>query len=122
MLRLQGEDLDVTPIQLGELGRMTKAVLPLWQLIAPADGEPDFAALALQGGDQLITALSVALRRDPEWVAKLDLAEAVKAARVVFEVNTDFFTQTLLPTLAQTMAEGVELTSSLQRGLTSASD
>ena len=90
-----GERLMLSPLVLGELPAMLKAVQPFVQQL---QGEPDWLTLLCQHSDALLRALSIASRREREWIDALSIDDALTLAAAVFEVNADFFTQRLVPT------------------------
>ena len=91
-----GEHLTLSPLVLGELPAMLKAVQPFAQQL---QGEPDWLTLLCQHSDALLQALSMASRRPREWIDALSIDDALTLAAAVFEVNADFFIQRLVPTL-----------------------
>lgn len=91
-----GETLDITPIVVGELPAFAKALQPVATHISEST---DWLALFASHGDDLIDAISIASRRPREWVAGLDLDEAMRLAQAVFEVNADFFIRRLMPVI-----------------------
>lgn len=95
------ETIELTPIKIGELPALSRAVQPLTSHLCAS---PDWLALIAEHGDALIDALVIAVRRPREWVAALELDDAVKLASTVFEVNADFFIQRLLPSITEAAA------------------
>jgi hypothetical protein len=61
----------------------------------------DWLALFGERGEDLVSALAVAIRKPREWVAARELDEAIRLSEAVFEVNADFFIQRLAPVLAR---------------------
>jgi len=93
---IAGERIDLTPLKVGEVPAFARAVQPL---AASLSASPDWLALMAEHGDTVIVAIAVATRRPVEWVAGLDLDEAVRLAEAVFGVNANFFMRRLLPAL-----------------------
>jgi hypothetical protein len=91
---LAGQRLAISPLVLGELPAMLKAVQPFAQRLA---GEPDWLALLSDHGDALLTGLAIASRQPREWVDALALDDAITLAATVFEVNADFFVRRIAP-------------------------
>lgn len=98
---INDETIDITPIKMGELSALTRTVQPLASHLSAS---PDWLALIVEHGDALIDALVIAVRRPREWVAALELDDAIKLASTVFEVNADFFIQRLLPSVTEAAA------------------
>ena len=95
-----GKRLTLSPLVLGELPAMLKAVQPFAQQL---QGEPNWLTLLCQHSDAVLRALSIASRCPREWIDALSINDALTLAAAVFEVNADFFIQRLVPTL-QTLA------------------
>lgn len=98
---INDETIDITPIKMGELPALTRAVQPLASHLSAS---PDWLALIAEHGNALIDALAIATRRPREWVATLELDDAIRLASTVFEVNADFFIQRLLPSVTEAAA------------------
>ena len=100
-IEIAGERIDLTPLKVGEVPAFARAVQPI---AASLSASPDWLALMAEHGEAAIAAIAVATRRPVEWVAGLDLDEAVRLAEVVFGVNADFFIRRLLPSVTQAAA------------------
>ncbi len=96
VLKIGGENLDITPLRIGELPAFARAVKPI---AAHLTLKPDWMLILGEDGEALILALALACRRPPEWLAGLSLDEAIQVAEVVFEVNADFFIRRVVPQL-----------------------
>jgi hypothetical protein len=97
-----GETIDLTPIRVGEIPAFSCAIRPV--VAGLADLRPDWILLISEHGDAVIDAVAIATRRPREWVAGLELDDAVRLASAVFEVNADFFIRRLLPSLTAAAA------------------
>ncbi len=95
---IAGEGMEVTPLRVGELPAMLKAVRPF---ATQLEADPDWLALLGEHGEALLDALAIACRRPREWVDGLALDEALKLAAAVFEVNADFFVQRVAPNVSE---------------------
>ena len=100
-IEIAGERIDLTPLTVGEGAAFARAVQPI---VASLSASPDWLALMAEHGEAAIAAIAVATRRPVEWVAGLDLDEAVRLAEAVFGVNADFFIRRLLPSVTQAAA------------------
>lgn len=100
-VEISGEHIDLTPLKVGEVPAFARAVQPI---AASLSASPDWLALMAEHGEAAIAAIAVATRRPVEWVAGLDLDEAVRLAEAVFGVNADFFIRRLLPIVTQAAA------------------
>ena len=100
-VEIAGERIDLTPLKVGEVPAFARAVQPI---AASLSASPDWLALLAEHGEAAIAAIAIATRRPVEWVAGLDLDEAVRLAEAVFAVNADFFIRRLLPSVTQAAA------------------
>ena len=96
-----GERLDLTPLKVGEIPGFARAVQPV---AASLSASPDWLTLLAGHGEAVIEAVAIASRRPRDWVASLELDEAVRLADAVFGVNADFFIQRLLPSVMRAAA------------------
>ena len=112
-IEIAGERIDLTPLKVGEVPAFARAVQPI---AASLSASPDWLALMAEHGEAAIAAIAVATRRPVEWVAGLDLDEAVRLAEAVFGVNADFFIRRLLPSVTQAAARIGQTLESPTRG------
>lgn len=112
-VEIAGEHIDLTPLKVGELPAFARAVQPI---AASLSASPDWLALMAEHGEAAIAAIAVATRRPVEWVAGLDLDEAVRLAEAAFGVNADFFIRRLLPSVTQAAARIGQTLESPTRG------
>lgn len=101
-LQIAGVALAITPIRVGEIPALLAAVRPFAHRLV--DGDPDWLVLLADHGDALITAIAVASRRPQEWVAGLEMDDAIRLGAALFEVNADFFVQRVVPTIQHAAA------------------
>ncbi len=94
VMELAGQRLTISPLVVGELPAMLKAVRPFAEQLT---GEPDWLALLCDHGDALLAALALASRQPRDWVDALALDDAIMLAAAVFEVNADFFVRRVAP-------------------------
>ncbi len=95
-IEMAGEVLELSPLKVGELPAFVRAIRPLVQHLGT---EVDWLALFAERGDDVLTALAMAIRRPRAWVADLSLDAAIRLAEAVFEVNADFFIRQVTPAL-----------------------
>jgi hypothetical protein len=96
-ITVAGETLTLKPLKVGSLPAFLRAISPVMQsLTAPAI---DWLALFGERGDDLLSAIAIAVGKPREWVDDLAADEAILLAAKVIEVNADFFTQTVIPKL-----------------------
>jgi len=96
-LVIDGEPLAIKPLKVGQMPAFLRAITPVMQQIG-GDGI-DWLALFGERGDDLLTAVSIAVSKPRAWVDALDADQAILLAAKVIEVNADFFTRTVMPRL-----------------------
>ena len=122
-VEIAGEHIELTPLKVGEIPAFARAVQPaVATLSASLSASPDWLALLAEHGEAVIAAIAVATRRPVEWVAGLDLDEAVRLAEAVFGVNADFFIRRLLPSVTQAAARIGQTLESPTRGAMPSND
>ena len=102
-ITLAGETVSVKPLKVGPMPAFLRAIPPVMQKIN-GDGI-DWLALFGQQGDDLLTAVSIAVGKPRAWVDDLAADEAIVLAAKVIEVNADFFTRTVMPRLDDLFAQ-----------------
>ena len=112
-IEIAGERIDLTPLKVGEVPAFARAVQPI---AVGLSASPDWLALLAEHGEAVIAAIAIATRRPVDWVAGLDLDEAVRLAEAAFGVNADFFIRRLLPSVTQAAARIGQTLESPARG------
>ena len=102
-LVIDGEPLAIKPLKVGQMPAFLRAITPVMQQIG-GDGI-DWLALFGERGDDLLTAVSIAVGKPRAWVDTLDADQAILLAAKVLEVNADFFTRTVMPRLDGLIAQ-----------------
>ena len=96
-LLIAGEPLLVKPLKVGQLPGLLRAISPVMQQLTTS--EIDWLALFGERGDDLLSAIAIAVAKPRAWVDELAADEAILLAAKVIEVNADFFTRTVMPRL-----------------------
>ena len=96
-LVIDGEPLVIKPLKVGQLPGFLRAISPVMQQISST--EIDWLALFGERGDDLLSAIAIAVGKPRAWVDDLAADEAILLAAKVIEVNADFFTRTVIPKL-----------------------
>lgn len=105
-LVIDGEPLVIKPLKLGQLPGFLRAISPIMQQISST--EIDWLALFGERGDDLLSAIAIAVGKPRAWVDELAADEAILLAAKVIEVNADFFTRTVMPRLDGVLAAGLK--------------
>ncbi len=113
-----GETVRITPLRVGQLPGFLRAITPLMQQVTSAD--IDWLSLLGERGEDLLSAIAIALGKPCAWVDELAADEAILLAAKVIEVNADFFTRTVMPRLDGVLAAGVTLPVTRTTGTTTA--
>ncbi len=106
-LLIGGEALAIKPLKVGQMPAFLRAVSPVMQhLTGP---EIDWLLLFGEHGDDLLSAIGIAVGKPRAWVDELAADEAILLAAKVMEVNADFFTRTVIPRLDGMFAQAKSL-------------
>ena len=106
-LVIDGEPLVIKPLKVGQLPGFLRAISPVMQQISAT--EIDWLALFGERGDDLLSAIAIAVGKPRVWVDELAADEAILLAAKVIEVNADFFTRTVMPRLDGVLAAGLKV-------------
>ena len=118
-ISVAGEALAIKPLKIGQMPAFLRAITPVMQQLG--SNGIDWLALFGEHGDDLLTAVSIAIGKPRTWVDALDADEAILVAAKVIEVNADFFTRTVMPRLNEQMSGLFEQASTATAGLTPSS-
>jgi len=114
-LLIHGEALRIQPLKVGQLPGFLRAITPVMQQISSTD--IDWLSLFGERGEDLLSAISIAVGKPRAWVDDLAADEAILLAAKVIEVNADFFTRTVMPRLDGELAAGLKVPTAMA-GLT----
>ena len=118
-LVIDGEPLAIKPLKVGQMPAFLRAITPVMQQIG---GDCiDWLTLIGERGDELLTAVSIAIGKPRAWVDELAADEAILLAAKVIEVNADFFTRTVMPRLNGEMGGLIARTSAAAAAVTAGS-
>ncbi len=96
-LLIGGETLAIKPLKVGQMPAFLRAISPVMaHLTGP---EIDWLVMFGDHGDDLLSAIGIAVGKPRQWVDELAADEAILLAAKVIEVNADFFTRTVMPRL-----------------------
>lgn len=118
-LSLAGDVVAIKPLKIGQMPAFLRAITPVMQQLG--GNGIDWLALFGEHGDDLLTAVSIAIGKPRTWVDALDADEAILVAAKVIEVNADFFTRTVMPRLNEQMGGLFEQASTATAGSTPSS-
>jgi len=95
LVHVAGELLAISPLKVGQLPSFLRVISPvISQLNTP---QIDWLTLFGERGDDLLSAIAIAVKKPRAWVDDLAADEAILLAAKVIEVNADFFTRTVMP-------------------------
>ncbi len=97
-----GETLKLLPLKVGQLPAFLRAVSPVLQQLRST--EIDWLGLFADRGDDLLSAIAIAVGKPRAWVDALAADEALLLAAKVVEVNADFFSRRVIPRVEQLFA------------------
>lgn len=96
-LVIAGETLAISPLKVGQMPGFLRAISPVMQHLTA--GEIDWLALFGERGDDLLSAIAIAVGKPRAWIDELAADEAILLAMKVIDVNADFFTRSVIPKL-----------------------
>ena len=96
-LVIDGEPLTIKPLKVGQMPAFLRAISPVMQQLTAS--EIDWLAVFGERGDDLLSAIAIAVGKPRAWVDDLAADEAILLAAKVIEVNADFFARTVIPKL-----------------------
>ena len=96
-LAIHGDTLAIKPLKVGQMPAFLRVISPIMQHLTRTD--IDWLRLFGEQGDDLLSAIAIAVAKPRPWVDDLAADEAILLAAKVIEVNADFFTRTVLPKL-----------------------
>ena len=102
-LVIDGEPLAIKPLKVGQMPAFLRAISPVMQQLTAS--EIDWLTLFGERGDDLLSAIAIAVGKPRAWVDELAADEAILLAAKVIEVNADFFTRTVMPRLDGLIAQ-----------------
>ncbi len=88
-----GKTLDITPMSLFQVADALDSVERLAGTIGGGGLKSITAKLVLRGGHDFIELLRIATGEELDWVRALNPVDALRLAKVVYQVNYDFFVQ-----------------------------
>lgn len=97
VLTVNGETLAIKPLKVGQMPAFLRTISPVMQHLSRT--EIDWLTLFGERGDDLLSAIAIAVGKPRQWVDDLAADEAILLAAKVIEVNADFFTRTVMPKL-----------------------
>ena len=96
-LSVNGDLLAIKPLKVGQMPAFLRAISPVMQHLSRT--EIDWLTLFGERGDDLLSAIAIAVGKPRQWVDDLAADDAILLAAKVIEVNADFFTRTVMPKL-----------------------
>jgi hypothetical protein len=96
-LNVAGEAISLKPLKVGQLPAFLRVISPVMKHLSA--GEINWLELFGERGDDLLAAIAIAVGKPRDWVDDLAADDAILLAAKVIEVNSDFFTRTVLPKL-----------------------
>lgn len=98
-VELSRETIVISPLRVGQMPAFLRVLAPMMKGIG-SEGI-DWLSLFGERGDDLLSAIAIAINKPRKWVDDLAADEAILLAAKVIEVNADFFTRTVMPKLGK---------------------
>ena len=119
-LSVGGESITLKPLKIGQMPAFLRVISPVMKHLSA--GEINWLELFGERGDDLLSAIAIAVGKPRAWVDELAADEAMLLAAKVIEVNADFFTRTVMPKLDGLLAPVQRPPESLKAGSTASSN
>lgn len=105
-IEVAGKKLSILPIKVGKLPAFVRAVAPFFAVFK--HGEVDFIALLSDHGESVLDACAIGSGLPRAEIDDLDPAQLVNIAQAIVEVNMDFFTRRLVPSVTAAMLKAAQ--------------
>lgn len=107
-LKIAGETVVLKPLQVKNLKKVLEIMKPMASYFpsigATPEKEPiDFMGLVINHTDTVVQLIALFVDKSEEWVGDLNIAELIDILSAIVEMNLDFFTQRVLPSVSQAM-------------------
>lgn len=96
-LTLNGETIVLSPLRVGQMPAFLRILAPIMKDLTK--DQIDWLELFGERGEDLLSAVAIAIKKPRDWVDSLAADEAILLAAKVIEVNADFFTRMVIPKL-----------------------
>ena len=99
-ITLRDKTVSVSPLAVKNLSKAAKLATPIIGIF----GQTGFSPITvLENADTVIALTALASGESEDWVGELNGAELLALLQIVITVNSDFFIQTITPTLTELM-------------------
>lgn len=119
---VQGENVNVVPFVFARLPEILVAAVPVFvkfkevgrdnAIQKPTPGQ--VLAFFTENRAEVVGVVAAFLERDPTWVSACTSEEIINLFGAILEVNTDFFIQNLIPSLANLLNVGAKVIDKLK--------
>ena len=99
IIKTAGGEIAITPITLGRVSALAKAIAPFVAVIPKDDAPQSWISLTADHGEAVIDAMSIATGQPRAELEKLPLDQAAQIAAACVLVNIDFFARRVLPAI-----------------------
>lgn len=104
-ININGENLVISTIKMRDIKPFLENINPI--LIDLKAENVDYLTIVTNHYSNIVNVVSIAARKDVEWVESLDLNDVVKLIMAIVETNSDFFVNRILPAFVQGL-QGLE--------------
>lgn len=110
VVEIRGKQIGVAPLPVKHLSKAARLARPITAAIVEIGAgfevgmaQADMVLRIAESADEVIGLCALATGESEQWIGELDLAELVRLATVVLEVNADFFIRRLMPAAQEAM-------------------
>ena len=101
-IHVNGEDLVITPLKFGQLPAVFKH---LGALVSDGAGNVDIVASILNGGEDVLACLSIAINKPREWFDTISTEDGIKLLTAAVLLNKDLFQKKVWPELERLLGK-----------------
>lgn len=102
-LTIGDKTIEVKTMKVKQLSQVLKAVRPFIGAFTDKENPVDIMSLLIANTDDVVSLISILTGESTEWVEELEIDSLVEVFSKLVEVNLDFFTRRVFPSLSQAM-------------------
>lgn len=102
-LTIGDKTIEIKTMKVKQLSQVLKAVRPFIGAFTDKEHPVDIMSLLIANTDDVVSLISILTGESTEWVEELEIDSLVEVFSKLVEVNLDFFTRRVFPSLSQAM-------------------
>ena len=102
-IKIKDETIKIAPFKFAQFGLASKFIQAIRSKVGDINGDVDLFNLMATCSEEVRGICVISTGKDSEWVADLELTEAITLVAAIIEVNKDFFIQKVRPLMREMM-------------------